>query len=296
MRFAFPTALLVTTLTLSACGEQPTSTAPSSAAAKIVDTTVAATLPRLSDVVVLDVRSPDEFEAGHVPGAVNINIDSEDFGAQVAELDRDATYVVHCSKNVVDGRSARAMSTMQSLGFERLENLEGGIVAWMEADAPIEASDPVGGERDAQSDAQSGASVLRLSEPVASDDTTETFGSLIPDAPVIALRDVLARAEDHVGQPLVVSSRVGQVCQKKGCFFVAQDAEHAIRVSFTDYGFFVPTDTGGKRITMTGRLIARMRTTEEAAHYAEDLRNGTQTMAAGVVYEFEADGVRIPKV
>lgn len=86
-----------------------------------------------SDHVVLDVRTPEEFNAGHIPGAVNINIDGADFAGAVGALDRDTTYVVHCAANVPQGRSERAMSVMQELGFARLKNMVGGIGAWNKA-------------------------------------------------------------------------------------------------------------------------------------------------------------------
>src|SRR5205807_3518409 len=58
------------------------------------------------EAVVLDVRTPDEFNKGHVPGALNINLNDPSFGKKVAELDKSKTYLVHCARGV---RSARAV-------------------------------------------------------------------------------------------------------------------------------------------------------------------------------------------
>ena len=66
-----------------------------------------------------------------------------------------------------------------------------------------------------------------------------------------------------------------------------------IRVSFKDYAFFVPTDTGGKTVTLTGTLIERTLTEEQAAHFRQDA--GSDTIHAGKVYEIVADAVSIPK-
>ena len=52
------------------------------------------------DVVVLDVRTPKEFAAGHVPGAVNIDWHSRQFNDQVGALDKSKKYVVHCMGGV----------------------------------------------------------------------------------------------------------------------------------------------------------------------------------------------------
>ncbi|MEE4302251.1 MAG: rhodanese-like domain-containing protein [Pseudomonadales bacterium] len=88
-------------------------------------------------VVILDVRTPAEYASGHIPGALNIDVDDDSFAARIAELDRSTRYLVHCSANVPEGRSARAMSTMTKLGFERLGNLVGGYAAWTAADGPV---------------------------------------------------------------------------------------------------------------------------------------------------------------
>jgi rhodanese-related sulfurtransferase len=85
--------------------------------------------------VVLDVRTPDEFKAGHVPGATNIDYTAPDFGEKVAKLDKDKTYLVHCAAGV---RSARACKKLEGLGFKNLVDLHAGFNGWQEAGKPIE--------------------------------------------------------------------------------------------------------------------------------------------------------------
>ncbi len=75
-------------------------------------------------VIVLDVRTPKEYVTGHIEGALNINIAETDFSERVSKLDRDKTYIVHCSANVENGRSAKSLEIMSSLGFEKLLNME----------------------------------------------------------------------------------------------------------------------------------------------------------------------------
>ena len=72
--------------------------------------------------VVLDVRSPAEFSEGHVTGARNLDFNSPEFKAEVAKMDKTATYKVYCQKG---GRAGKAESTMRELGFKNVENLGG---------------------------------------------------------------------------------------------------------------------------------------------------------------------------
>jgi rhodanese-related sulfurtransferase/thioredoxin-related protein len=85
--------------------------------------------------VILDVRTPAEFAAGHIPGAVNLDVTASDFQAKAAALDRSKTYLVHCASGV---RSARACDKLNQLDFPNLYNLPGGFRAWAKAGKPFE--------------------------------------------------------------------------------------------------------------------------------------------------------------
>jgi rhodanese-related sulfurtransferase len=75
-------------------------------------------------VVVVDVRTPDEFAAGHLPNAVNINVEDPAFASQIESLDKAATYAVYCRSG---RRSAVATDAMATTGFTSLVNLSGGL-------------------------------------------------------------------------------------------------------------------------------------------------------------------------
>jgi rhodanese-related sulfurtransferase len=77
--------------------------------------------------VVLDVRSPEEFAKGHVPGAVNIDINAPGFAEQVAQFDKSKTILVNCHAG---SRGAIASAELARLGFKTVCNLEGGLAAW----------------------------------------------------------------------------------------------------------------------------------------------------------------------
>lgn len=85
--------------------------------------------------VVLDVRTPDEYKQGHIPGAVLIDFHAADFKDQISKLDHEKYYLVHCA---VGGRSTKACAAMHELGFKHLVNLTGGMEAWQAAGKPVE--------------------------------------------------------------------------------------------------------------------------------------------------------------
>ena len=85
-------------------------------------------------VVVLDVRTAEEFSGPHIMGAINIDFDSDTFHEVMTTLDRSQTYALYCRSG---RRSALAAELMHQLNFESLVNLTGGIIDWMEADLPV---------------------------------------------------------------------------------------------------------------------------------------------------------------
>lgn len=79
------------------------------------------------DVVVIDVRTAAEHAEGHLPGAVNLDVQGPAFASQVAALDPDVEYAVYCRSG---SRSRAAMDAMGEAGIARTVGLEGGITAW----------------------------------------------------------------------------------------------------------------------------------------------------------------------
>ncbi len=108
---------------------------------KIAVTTAQDYVAQHDNAIIMDVRTPAEFGMSHIPGAINVDVLNENFETMVAGLDKDKTYLVHCTKNPVGGRSSRALETLQSLGFRNLYNLEGGYIAWKESELPLIEAD-----------------------------------------------------------------------------------------------------------------------------------------------------------
>lgn len=143
--------------------------------------------------------------------------------------------------------------------------------------------------------AEEASAVIRLSEPVESTPDHETFGTALDESLTdVALATLIESADSYLGEPVLVTARVSQVCRKKGCFFIAQDGADMLRVSFRDYGFFVPTDISGRHVTMAGELIRREISDEQAEHMSEDIGDA-DAIRAGVVYEIVATSVRVPR-
>lgn len=140
------------------------------------------------------------------------------------------------------------------------------------------------------------ATVIRLTEPVEQTADSETFGSPLDETvPAVTLGEIAADAGRYVGAPVRVEVRVSQVCQKKGCFFIAKDGASVMRVSFKDYSFFVPTDISGKQVTLIGEVVAREITREQAEHFSSDLGESGTKLQAGMTYEIVATSVRVPR-
>lgn len=137
--------------------------------------------------------------------------------------------------------------------------------------------------------------VVRLSEPVEATDTHETFGARLPEAgQAMALAELLADGERHLDREVKVITRVAQVCQRKGCFFIAEDGIHSARVSFKDYAFFVPSDISGRTVTLAGELKRKDLSADQAEHFNEDMQ-AESVMKPGPQYEIVATSVRVPR-
>lgn len=130
-RFAPWLALLAATAWLAGCNSD-TSAPPDPTASAMTLEHVGVNeadmlIQRDATLVVLDIRTPGEFEAGHIPGATNIDFRADTFETDLAQLDRGKSYLVHCASG---GRSTQALAILQKLDFERVYHLDGGFNAW----------------------------------------------------------------------------------------------------------------------------------------------------------------------
>jgi rhodanese-related sulfurtransferase len=87
--------------------------------------------------VVLDVRTPAEFAQGHLPNAVNLDMQAADFPARIAQLDRSGAYALYCRSG---HRSGQAGELMRAAGFTNVVDLAGGVAAWTAAGGALVTS------------------------------------------------------------------------------------------------------------------------------------------------------------
>ncbi len=82
-------------------------------------------------ITVLDVRTAQEHEEGRIQAGLNIDYYGDEFKAEMAKLDKDKPYLVHCRSGV---RSGRSLAIMRELGFSNILHLDGGYKAWLAAE------------------------------------------------------------------------------------------------------------------------------------------------------------------
>ena len=87
-----------------------------------------------SNFIILDVRTPIEYQNGHFEGSKNIDYKSKDFTKVVSEMDKNKMYILYCRSGV---RSAKSYDIMKKLNFTNVYNVEGGIKRWMKNGFPI---------------------------------------------------------------------------------------------------------------------------------------------------------------
>jgi rhodanese-related sulfurtransferase len=87
------------------------------------------------DFKILDVRTPDEYNTGHLEGAINIDYNSDDFKEKLTTLDRSGEYLVYCRSG---NRSSGAVKVMEELGFTMIYHMNGGIIDWNAEGLPFD--------------------------------------------------------------------------------------------------------------------------------------------------------------
>jgi rhodanese-related sulfurtransferase len=85
-------------------------------------------------VITLDVRTPGEFNEGHIEGALLVDFESGNFENEIAALDKTKTYAVYCRSG---SRSGQAVKVMSDAGFTSVYNLNGGVIDWAGAGLPL---------------------------------------------------------------------------------------------------------------------------------------------------------------
>jgi rhodanese-related sulfurtransferase len=80
-----------------------------------------------NEVTIIDVRTPAEYQNGHIENAQNINVQSGDFKAKMQNFDREKPIYIYCRSG---SRSANAGRILEEMGFKEIYDLKGGILSW----------------------------------------------------------------------------------------------------------------------------------------------------------------------
>lgn len=130
--------LLIASVLLASCGTGTTTTdsTPRAAGVRLVTPQDGAGI--LNDppdnLVVLDVRTAEEFDAGHIEGATMIDFYGDEFSDRIAELDPETPYLLYCRSG---NRSGQTRDLMKQLGFSDVADIDGGVAAWTQAGLPL---------------------------------------------------------------------------------------------------------------------------------------------------------------
>jgi phage shock protein E len=130
--------ILIAVILAAACSTPPAAapTAPVAQTQNLpadIDVATAAGLRGRSDVVMLDVRTPEEYAQDHIPGVKLIPL--AELPNRLAEIPKDKTLVVTCRSG---NRSAQAAQLLRQQGYGDVHNMLGGIGAWQQAGYPVE--------------------------------------------------------------------------------------------------------------------------------------------------------------
>ena len=87
-----------------------------------------------SDFVILDIRTPGEYQGGHLKDATLIDYYSKSFVDEIGRLDKEKSYLVYCRSG---NRSARSMDLFKKLQFQKIYHLSSGINSWMSEGLPL---------------------------------------------------------------------------------------------------------------------------------------------------------------
>lgn len=124
-------------------------------------------------------------------------------------------------------------------------------------------------------------------------------GAPLGDSPVVAFADVLKEPQKYADQMVLIEGIVERVCTNKGCWMELAPkagADESVRVTFKDYGFFVPTGAKEMKVKAEGKFTVKVLTKEKADHYAnEGARIKRNADATAHEVTFVATGIELRK-
>lgn len=110
-----------------------------------------------------------------------------------------------------------------------------------------------------------------LIQPVHADTAApRTFGAAPTLTEAMPLAVALAEPEKFKDQEILVEGTVQSSCKKKGCWMILTDGEKQVRITFKDYGFFIPKDSIGKKVRAQGVVFRETQSVKTVRHFMKD--------------------------
>jgi hypothetical protein len=123
-------------------------------------------------------------------------------------------------------------------------------------------------------------------------------GAALGSSPTVALADVLKSPGDYTARSIMLEGVVKAVCTRKGCWMeiAATKGARGLRVTFKDYGFFVPTTSKGMKVRAEGHVVVETMSKEDVDHYvSEGASVDRNPDGTATEVRFVADGVELVK-
>ncbi|MYA17506.1 MAG: DUF4920 domain-containing protein [Gammaproteobacteria bacterium] len=136
-----------------------------------------------------------------------------------------------------------------------------------------------------------------IGHPTLADDIVRR-GAALGDSPSVDLKSAIATPEAHLGQSVIVEGKVDKVCQVKGCWLelMPSGESRGVRVTFENYGFFVPKDSMGWTARLEGEFVRERLSKRDVDHLiGEGATVQKQPDGTAVQISFVARGVELRK-
>jgi rhodanese-related sulfurtransferase len=86
------------------------------------------------DFVILDIRTPGEYQSGHLPNSILIDFYSKEFVNKISRLDKKKTYLLYCRSG---NRSGRSLDLFRQMKFQQVYHMSNGIIGWTSEGLPV---------------------------------------------------------------------------------------------------------------------------------------------------------------
>jgi hypothetical protein len=124
--------------------------------------------------------------------------------------------------------------------------------------------------------------------------SAEHYGAQIKAKNPLSLQAAIKQLDSMPSAAVLIESKVDKVCVAKGCWMALTNAKDDVRVTFKDYGFFVPSSIIGKTVLVEGKLEKVVMSLEDTKHYVKDAGGDPSTVTAPrTEYRIVASGVEV---